>query len=653
MGAESFGKHEFIKSAKFYEAAKQSYREARVDQKSNTWSTIAVIEYANCCRLSGNALIECGNTEEAVSSWRTAHELYRNGGIISAASSVAIRIHPELAMRADCVAGRKQTSANLSLFQAPAARNSDTLGESTNIQKNTEALFLFPYSNCGIYQIESESKSQFNWWELPVMKGMAKLEHYLRSDYQPRIKNVDLGYTVPARNSNLMPQVNAEALQGKSVVFCFGPGWTPQTPFPFQCFTTSDLTKFQNQLKADDLVQHNVQVEMQNYLEKKWTIPRIKDFCRADTRRAVARDAALRIDNIHNASEHEVAGKLHAAQQNEIGEIIWICSTEKVLDGPLRPSFYCVYVKKSQDTWILEMNTPRMFPWEENDFLKHRLRTTLLLCLDAERFLKLPQHPWYVSKEADIEDDTIHRSLAMASLYDEQLLRSDGAVTYTCKLSDGNVLSVALDKDQSIETIQINHKPDCLWNEAYSNLQKNLATICRQEKMIEGVRDSALSMRVRNILSVIILVLASLIMVVILCGFVPGIWICDLCSQFRIVYETFLVIALIVAFGVKGRAAIALCFIGIILNGLPIATMYLARNDIPSGQKKLLSILNYNTEFQHNDHYAQFEQLLKERNPDVLTLVEVNQKWIDAIAAKHQKLPLSKGCLDRSRTGSF
>jgi endonuclease/exonuclease/phosphatase (EEP) superfamily protein YafD len=82
--------------------------------------------------------------------------------------------------------------------------------------------------------------------------------------------------------------------------------------------------------------------------------------------------------------------------------------------------------------------------------------------------------------------------------------------------------------------------------------------------------------------------------------------------------------------------------VGLTINGYPIVSMLQkpACNADPSA--RTLSILNFNTEYQHNDHYELFLDLIHSRAPDVVALVEVNKKWIDAIEPAMSVYPYRK-----------
>ncbi len=74
----------------------------------------------------------------------------------------------------------------------------------------------------------------------------------------------------------------------------------------------------------------------------------------------------------------------------------------------------------------------------------------------------------------------------------------------------------------------------------------------------------------------------------------------------------------------------SLSFVFLLITAFPVLTLCVPRT-CPAEEQELISILNFNTEFQHNDHYDLFDQVVIKRQPDVIALVEINKKWIDNI----------------------
>ncbi|MBS1956094.1 MAG: endonuclease/exonuclease/phosphatase family protein [Cyanobacteria bacterium SZAS-4] len=135
----------------------------------------------------------------------------------------------------------------------------------------------------------------------------------------------------------------------------------------------------------------------------------------------------------------------------------------------------------------------------------------------------------------------------------------------------------------------------------------------------------------KNILVVAVVFLSIVMLFVACCGFVPSIWFCDIVSQFRLVLAAVLGVCVFIALLLRSKIAIVVSVLGFLVNIFPIVPMYPKPASEATGASQSLSILNFNTEFQHNDHYELFFDLIHSRAPDVVALVEVNKKWINAI----------------------
>jgi endonuclease/exonuclease/phosphatase (EEP) superfamily protein YafD len=115
-------------------------------------------------------------------------------------------------------------------------------------------------------------------------------------------------------------------------------------------------------------------------------------------------------------------------------------------------------------------------------------------------------------------------------------------------------------------------------------------------------------------------------------GFLPGIWLCDIFSQFRLVYPIMLLACTVVAALCRTQLFAWILGSGTALMALPVLLMFRPTACSSPPPEQEISILNFNTEFQHNDHYNLLAELVKQRKPDVIALVEVNQKWLDELS---------------------
>jgi endonuclease/exonuclease/phosphatase (EEP) superfamily protein YafD len=86
--------------------------------------------------------------------------------------------------------------------------------------------------------------------------------------------------------------------------------------------------------------------------------------------------------------------------------------------------------------------------------------------------------------------------------------------------------------------------------------------------------------------------------------------------------------------------------IGLLINTVPLASMYLKQTCAENKATQSITILNFNTEFQHNDRYDLLQNLVNERIPDVIALVEVDKKWINGIEPATRRYPYNKVVLE-------
>jgi endonuclease/exonuclease/phosphatase (EEP) superfamily protein YafD len=115
-------------------------------------------------------------------------------------------------------------------------------------------------------------------------------------------------------------------------------------------------------------------------------------------------------------------------------------------------------------------------------------------------------------------------------------------------------------------------------------------------------------------------------------GFIPGFWLCDLASQFRILYEAVFFLSAFVMSIASCRIGLALCVLCFLINGFPIVETFLPRECSSKSSRQNISILLFNTEFQHNVNYGLFENIIQQCQPDVVAIVEVDQAWLDQLS---------------------
>lgn len=160
-----------------------------------------------------------------------------------------------------------------------------------------------------------------------------------------------------------------------------------------------------------------------------------------------------------------------------------------------------------------------------------------------------------------------------------------------------------------------------------------------------------------NLFRSLALLAACTVAACVVTSFVFDNWIGDLCSQLRLVWCCLLLPFLVTFAALRMWFPLLLLLAVFLINAAPILSMYLpyelvekltATAEIRNGRLKpsSLSLLNFNTEFQHNNDYQSFASLLRRVQPDVLVLSEVDKTWFAAVADYTKAYPYSQTVTD-------
>lgn len=127
------------------------------------------------------------------------------------------------------------------------------------------------------------------------------------------------------------------------------------------------------------------------------------------------------------------------------------------------------------------------------------------------------------------------------------------------------------------------------------------------------------------------------------CGFVyllsilEGNWLCDLCAEARLAMLAPISFVLIFAL-LRNNAAMAFCstvLVSIIIMQTIFSTGHALDKkldlEIKVDPAKQISILNFNTEFQHNDKVGSLISFCKKVNPDIVVLTESSKDFVNAM----------------------
>lgn len=141
-------------------------------------------------------------------------------------------------------------------------------------------------------------------------------------------------------------------------------------------------------------------------------------------------------------------------------------------------------------------------------------------------------------------------------------------------------------------------------------------------------------MKITRLLIGLVNVVVLGISILVVLSFVPGDWYFDLLTQFRLVYVIGLLACLVVLTALRAYKSLAVAALVLIAAVTPVATMFIPLSSGLNDENAMqtISIMNFNTEFQHNDDYHKFADLLEINKPDVLALVETDQKWVNGLS---------------------
>lgn len=150
---------------------------------------------------------------------------------------------------------------------------------------------------------------------------------------------------------------------------------------------------------------------------------------------------------------------------------------------------------------------------------------------------------------------------------------------------------------------------------------------------------------VRKLISITLVTLGAIILIATIAGFIPNQQLCDVASHFRLVYIIVLGLILVPLLMVRSAVGVAVVALGFVINSVPIILLLNKPTCVSPSNAQTISILNYNSEFQVNNRVDLLRDEIEKRQPDIIALVEINQKWIDELQPaiktyQHQKLAI-------------
>lgn len=158
----------------------------------------------------------------------------------------------------------------------------------------------------------------------------------------------------------------------------------------------------------------------------------------------------------------------------------------------------------------------------------------------------------------------------------------------------------------------------------------------------------------KKALSIVVLTSVVTIGVLTLGSLIEGPWVCDMLTQFRLAYLYVLLVLSILSVAVRAWKVLLLCAVVALINAIPlVGLLFSSRCRQQTQSHTAVSILNFNTEFQHNNNYASLINLVSKDRPDIIALVEVDQKWIDSLQDLNTSYPYRRVAIEGAGMALF
>ncbi|MDQ5968467.1 MAG: hypothetical protein QG625_4624 [Cyanobacteriota bacterium erpe_2018_sw_39hr_WHONDRS-SW48-000098_B_bin.30] len=233
-------------------------------------------------------------------------------------------------------------------------------------------------------------------------------------------------------------------------------------PYAKKGFKPCDIAQIKALIKDSPTQPDRARAAFQRLLETKWTPDRINDFCRSQNQWP----AGGASEHTANYRDDWCSSPMHANKTAELcgKEVTWQASVQNNV-----PTYYNIFVSSKGDnsgSWNLEVASPSLEEWTDDDFLIHRVSQSIAQSAYAQFIVNA-----HVHKKAAIDSGLFNNRSKETVLKDKNGI----ATAYQCQLDNGKTMTAVLthDTSKSIDRILINGKLDRGWTDMYKNSKAN------------------------------------------------------------------------------------------------------------------------------------------------------------------------------------
>jgi hypothetical protein len=264
---------------------------------------------------------------------------------------------------------------------------------------------------------------------------------------------------------------NIETLVGKTCILAFKPKAKSdgvrdvvgiEAPFPSQKYTSEDVAALTSGLRLSSEYLVNLKAALQKYIEARWSVERIKQFCQPDVRSMPFMQSLVPV-----ASDLVLAGRIYPDESKAIGEIQWYCNLKKGI-----PDEYQAQVKRSDhERWVLEINCPSKSQLTDEEINENIIWLKLMNAYSAYRVDNCPKDPTKQKSLGDVFLNSITRYIKDKS----------GRITgLKGILANGQILTADVSEGLEVSNILVDGKPNIYWSEICSEASQRIERVCRK-----------------------------------------------------------------------------------------------------------------------------------------------------------------------------
>lgn len=224
-------------------------------------------------------------------------------------------------------------------------------------------------------------------------------------------------------------------------------------PFPRQKFTELELSDLKKHYSSFEEQRKQLDEEFVSYLQKRWNLAKLKDYCKPETRQVPVPWLA----NLAPSEGHRWGLKMHDKVDDDLGDVR-VSLSDYV---GAQACAFAIMVRKGNDFWFPESGNLVLESMDDGEFFTLRVRHALENIEMNSRWAKRCRIP---------EESRIQYEIAC----DELMFDDSGKRFYKAILKNGKKLTARLDKEGNVSAVLIDGIVSDGWSHAILHNDENV-----------------------------------------------------------------------------------------------------------------------------------------------------------------------------------